>query len=53
MGPKEEELQMPDQDLISAQQKEINRLREDFSQTANELESLKLRVMYIHEDTYM
>ena len=44
LGRDEYELQMPDLELISAQQKEINRLREDLTQTSTELETLQLSV---------
>ena len=44
LGPDEHQLQLADKELHSAQQKEINRLREDLGQATNELEALKLRV---------
>lgn len=44
LGPDELKLGMTDKDLQSAQQKEINRLREDLGQLTTELETLKIRV---------
>ena len=53
LGPDEHELQMPDSELISAQQKEINRLRQDLHQTSNELETVELRVCMPVEVLYV
>ena len=44
LGPDERNIQMGDTELVSKQQAEINRLREDLNQATNELESFKLRV---------
>ena len=48
LGPDESELQMSDPELVSAQQKEINRLREDLTQTSSHLATLELRVGLRH-----
>ncbi len=44
LGPDEHHLMLTDQELLSKQQKEINRLREDLSQALTDVETLKLRV---------
>lgn len=44
LGPDEHHLQLSELELTSAQQKEINRLRDNLHHAKNELESLRLRV---------